>query len=143
MNQTLHLAMEESEGRVRDLVAVCFGAAAASGWWTDLHNGGPLHAYEDHDGHVPARINVGEKLMLIVSEVAEGMEGHRKNLMDDKLPHRPMIEVELADALIRICDLAGGLNLDLGGAVREKLLYNAQRADHKIENRLTEHGKKY
>lgn len=26
--------------------------------------------------------------------------------MDDKLPHRPMIEVELADAVIRIFDMA-------------------------------------
>lgn len=87
--------------------------------------------------------NIGEKLMLIVSELAEAMEGHRKNLMDDKLPHRPMLEVELADALIRIFDLAGGLGLDLGGAFEEKLAYNATRADHKLENRLLPNGKKY
>ena len=142
-NDMLRAEMQDSALPVRKLVSVCFGAAAASGWWTDLHNGGPLHAYEDHDGHVPARINVGEKLMLIVSEVSEAMEGHRKSLMDDKLPERPMIEVELADALIRICDLAGGLGLDLGGAVRDKLLYNANRPDHKPENRLKENGKKY
>lgn len=44
--------------------------------------------------------------------------------MDDKIPHRSMLEVELADALIRICDMAGGLGLDLEGAVLEKLEYN-------------------
>lgn len=81
--------------------------------------------------------------MLIVSEVSEAMEGHRKNLMDDKLPHRPMIEVELADALIRIADLAGALGLDLGGAVEEKLAFNASRPDHKLENRMAAGGKAY
>ena len=82
-------------------------------------------------------------LCLIHSEISEAMEGHRKNLMDDKLPHRSMLEVELADAVIRICDMAGGLGLDLDGAINEKLEFNKNRADHKIENRLTENGKKF
>ena len=63
--------------------------------------------------------------------------------MDDKLPHRSMIEVELADAVIRIADLAGALNLDLGGAVQEKLEFNRHRPDHKLENRIAEGGKAY
>jgi hypothetical protein len=71
------------------------------------------------------------------------MEGHRKNLMDDKLPHRKMQEVEIADAAIRIFDLAGAMGYDLGAAIVEKLSFNAQRADHKIENRLKPGGKAY
>lgn len=78
---------------------------------------------------------VGTMLMLIVSEIAEAMEGYRKGLMDDHLPDRKMIEVELADAVIRIGDLAGKLGLDLGGAIVDKLEYNRTRADHKRENR--------
>src|SRR5690242_9504581 len=65
--------------------------------------------------------NKGELLMLMVSELAEGMEGERKNLMDDKLPHRKMIEVELADAVIRILDYADGFGYDVGAAIIEKL----------------------
>jgi len=103
----------------------------AAGWYTDIKTGEPL------------KVNVGEKLMLIVSEVSEGMEGHRKNLMDDKLPHRKMLEVELGDAIIRIADLAGHLGLDIEGAIEEKLAYNRVRPDHKIENRKTENGKAY
>ena len=100
-------------------------------WWVSLETGEPIQR------------NVGELLMLIVSECAEAMEGHRKGLNDDKLPHRPMIEVELADALIRICDAAEGLGLDLPGAVAEKMAFNAVREDHKREHRLGVGGKKY
>jgi hypothetical protein len=87
--------------------------------------------------------NVGEMLMLVTSELAEALEGHRKGLMDDKLPHRRMFEVELADALIRLLDIAGGLGLDLGGAMVEKLAYNATRQDHTDAARLSPGGKKY
>ncbi len=83
------------------------------------------------------------KLMLVVSECAEAMEGDRKGSMDDKLPHRPMREVELADAVIRIFDLAGGYGMDLAGALVEKMQFNASRADHKIENRTSAGGKAY
>ena len=108
-------------------------ASAEAGWWTDLDSGEML----DVESLVPT------KLMLIVSEIAEGMEGHRKSKMDDHLPHRSMLEVELADAVIRIGDLAGALGLDLGGAIAEKMAYNAARPDHKIENRQKAEGKKY
>ena len=54
--------------------------------------------------------------------------------MDDHLPHRPMAEVELADALIRILDFVGMRGYDLGGVVQERLDYNRTRSDHKKEN---------
>lgn len=103
-------------------------------WWTDLHTGEPLYQQPSI---------VGAKLMLIVSEVAEAMEGHRKGLHDDKLPHRPMFEVELADALIRILDLAAAYKLDIGGATMEKLEYNKTRVDHTHEARKAPGGKAY
>lgn len=87
--------------------------------------------------------NKGELLCLIHSEISECMEGERKGLMDDKLPHRKMAEVELADALIRIFDYAGAYGYDLDGAVAEKRAFNATRADHKAEARLAAGGKKW
>ena len=100
-------------------------------WWHDLKTDQPIDR------------NKGEMLMLIVSEVAEAMEGERKGIMDDHIPHRKMAEVELADALIRIFDYAGAAGYDLSGAMREKLLYNINRADHKPEARLADGGKKF
>ena len=111
-----------------------------AGWWTDLDSGLDL-VQQARCGTRLGKAIVAEKLCLIHSEISEAMEGARKNLPDDKLPHRPMIEVELADAVIRILDLCGALNLDLDGAIKEKLIFNLTRPDHKIENRTKEGGK--
>ncbi|WP_246610003.1 hypothetical protein [Comamonas fluminis] len=112
----------------------CHGAAKRAGWWQHPATGEPVQ-------NNPYCFS--NKLMLIVSEVSEAMEGDRKNLMDDKLPHRPMREVELADAVIRIFDLAGAYDMDLGGAIQEKLAFNAQRPDHKLATRQAAGGKAY
>lgn len=117
--------------QINELVKTCFEASKKAGWHTNIETGELLNR------------NKGEMLMLVVSEVAEAMEGERKGLQDDHLPNRPMAEVELADAVIRICDYAGMWGYDLGGAIVEKLAYNATRSDHKIENRLKDNGKKW
>lgn len=100
-------------------------------WWVDIATG------------VPKERNFGEMMALVHSEISEALEADRKQLMDEKLTHRQGVEVELADAIIRILDVAGGLNLDIGGALVEKMAYNARRLDHTIEHRLAAGGKKY
>lgn len=148
-------------------------------WWIDIHTGERIVRNQD------------ELLMLVVTELAEAVEGVRKNLMDDKLTHRKMEEVEMADAFIRLMDYAGGFkldlvtltphavqdnkaealfhivkllrpecawislsiaqieaychhfNLDLFGAVEEKLEFNQKRKDHTHEARRAEGGKKF
>ncbi len=118
-------------------------------WWLDLSKPCDCPPFSAScpkckgAGYPPKERNVGELLMLCVSELAEAMEGHRKDLPDDKLPHRTMFEVELADCLIRIFDIAGGYNLDLAGAFEEKMDYNTKRKDHTIAARLEAGGKKY
>ncbi len=114
---------------LNDWAEIC--RSAADKWYRDPATGEKINR------------NVGECLMLMVSEIAEAMEGHRKGLRDDKLPHRSMFEVELADLLIRTFDLAGEHRLDLDGAVREKMRFNAKRADHTNESRLALGGKRY
>lgn len=100
-------------------------------WWQDPHTGQPI------------KRNKGELLALIHSEISEALEGERKNLMDDKLPHRKMAEVELADALIRILDYSAGFGYDIQGAYEEKMAYNATREDHKHESRVIAGGKQF
>lgn len=117
------------------LQSACHGAAYKSGWWTDIRTG--------EDFTQTHNFNVPEKLCLIHSEISEGMEGYRKNLQDDKLPHRKMLEVELADAVIRCFDLAGGMGYELGAAIAEKMAYNARREDHKLEARQQKSGKAF
>lgn len=119
----------------RALTNACHGPAKASGWWTDLKTGEALT--------IDTPRFVVEKLCLVHSEISEAMEGHRRGLMDDKLPHRTMLEVELADAAIRIFDMAGGFGLDVAGAIAEKLLYNRTRADHQLSNRHAVGGKAF
>lgn len=120
--QTAHLGL-------RYLQAICHHLAVSAGWWDNTN---------PQDGNV-----FGCKLALVHSEISEALEGARRGKMDDHLPHRKMEEVELADAIIRILDLAGARKLDVAGAVLEKLAYNLQRADHKRENRAAEGGKKF
>lgn len=132
---------------VNHLVYLCHSAAFHAGWWHHKPTGLDLRQVIcQPDGPMQQLLSgalVAQKLCLTHSEVSEAMEGHRKGLMDDKLPHRTMLEVELADAVIRICDLAGALRLDLGGAVAEKMAFNAQRPDHKPEAREAAGGKTY
>lgn len=70
-------------------------------WWVSLETGQPIER------------NKGELLMLVITELAEAVEGIRKNLMDDKLPNRRMEEVEMADAFIRLLDFAGGFGITI------------------------------
>lgn len=102
------------------------------GWWT--------REDELSTGKDRATL-IASKMALIHSEVSEALEGMRKDLMDDHLPHRKMVEVELADTVIRILDLAGFMDIDLGSALAEKFAYNQTRSDHKKENREKSGGK--
>ena len=76
-----------------------------------------------------------------------------------EITHRPGLIVELADAVIRILDLAGSRmaierasgkietcdgydHHPFGTVLIEKMDFNANREDHKIENRRGPNGKR-
>lgn len=70
--------------------------------------------------------NMGETLMLIVTELAEAMEAHRTQDQEN-------FNEEIADTFIRLLDLCGGLNLDLEAEIAKK--------SEKNKNRPYKHGK--
>jgi len=89
------------------------------------HTNSVAHGFWD----VPAETHViPAKLMLIVSEVSEALEAHRNG-------DKANMGEELADIIIRVCDLAGEQEIDLGAEVLAKMAHNA--------NRPYLHGKAY
>jgi|TARA_R110000868_G_scaffold279694_2_gene539766 NTP pyrophosphatase (non-canonical NTP hydrolase) len=100
--------------------------------------------------------NVGEMLMLVVSELGEAIEAHRSGRkalvelfnvkeIDRTEPSdyqndfeqciKDTFEDEVADAVIRIMDMCEGLGIDLERHIDLKLEYNRTRP--------YKHGKKY
>lgn len=124
--------------KINEICDEMYQNCVEAGWYHDIHSGAPLV------------MNIPERLMLMVSEISEAMEAHRKNLKDDKLPQYSGMAVELADLFIRMCDLVGYLKdigydsmEDFDKIIQEKRWYNAKREDHKVENRKAEGGKAF
>lgn len=91
----------------------CHALARSKGWY---------------DG--PGERNIGEQLMLVVTEVAEAMEDLRDGKMAlsyDEKGKPTGFPIEIADVMIRLFDLAGYLRIDLEDAVETKMQYNHSR----------------
>lgn len=84
-----------------ELSEFCHGVAKEKGFWDKERN-------------------IGEALMLIVTEIAEAMEAHR--IEDDA-----NFKEELADTFIRLLDLCGGLNIDIEAEIEQKMQINKKR----------------
>ena len=102
--------------------------------------------------------NFGESLMLVVSELSEALEADRNGKWRrtdctgvgcDKCPgcngplppkdferlFKGTVEEEIADAIIRLFDIAGVWEINLDWWIKSKMAYN--------ETRPYKHGKKY
>ncbi len=83
--------------------------------WCEL-----CHSIAKEKGFWNKERNVGEALMLIVTELAEAMEGYRHK--DDA-----NFREELADTFIRLFDLCGGLGIDIEAEIAKKAEKNKSR----------------
>ena len=92
---------------LNELAGICHSIAVEKGFWDEKRN-------------------LGEALMLIVTELAEAMEAHR--VQDDA-----NFKEELADTFIRLLDLCGGLKIDIEEEISKK--------SQKNKNRPYKHGK--
>ena len=90
----------------------CHTISVAKGW------------YEKDNGYR----NPGELIALIHSELSEALEALRDgNKPDKNLPDHNSLAVELADAVIRIFDMAAYMDCDLPSAIIDKMEYNKTR----------------
>lgn len=115
-----------------------------------------IHKNAKEKGFWDMKHNFGNDLMLIVSELGECLEAHRKgefakvrefenSINSDecdltyneafKMYVKDTVEDELADSLIRILDCAKGWGIDIEKHVHYKMKFN--------ESREKLHGKKY
>ncbi len=86
---------------LNELSQLCHRVAVEKGFWDEKRN-------------------IGEALMLIVTELAEAMEAHR---VQDEANFRE----EIADSFIRLLDLCGGLGIDIEEEIHKKSFKNKQR----------------
>lgn len=108
-----------------------------------------IHETAREKGFYDRPVNIGEKLMLVVSELGEAVEAHRKNKFSEtktfltnreKLANseynnsqnfkayiKDSFEDEIADAMIRLLDLSEHMKIDLEFHIKEKMKFNATR----------------
>lgn len=99
--------------------------ASINQWRDYAHSVAREHGWWDKED-----FNVGEKLMLVTTELAEAMEDYRTGKMDLYLDEKGKpcgFPSELADAVIRILDLCGRMDIDLADAMVTKSFYNESR----------------
>lgn len=67
------------------------------------------------------------QLCLIHSELGEATDALRKDKVDDHIPEFLGVEAELADAVIRIMNMAAAKNYRVAEAIIAKMAYNKTR----------------
>lgn len=104
--------------QIREIAAIAHETAVKKGWYDN----GPR--------------NVGEVLALMHSELSEALEEWRSGRplteiryqeTGERLPKPEGFPIELADCIIRLCDTANALNIDLEEAIVLKMHYNESR----------------
>lgn len=88
-----------------------------------------IHFLAVSKGFWPENRSIAECVALIHSEISEFLEAARKPIakQDHHCPEFKNMEIELADAVIRIFDLSARLDLRIGPAIVAKHGFNITR----------------
>lgn len=103
---------------IKELVKKAHENAKNKGFWEDYDGLEELENSKKYMGLVNAAI--GNRLMLIVSELGEALEALRKEDYEN-------FKEEIADVVIRVGDLCGGLYIDLEEEIKNKMDKNVLR----------------
>lgn len=103
----------------------------------------PIYSHSEHilerlDALPPELLRAVAWMVLVVTEVGESIEDILNEHMttDANMAGKPTgLGSELADIIIRVCDTAGALGLDMEAELRSKLDYNRTRS-HKHGGKL-------
>lgn len=109
---------------INDIVNAAHETAREKGFYDDIY---AVYNFLDNQGQTALQQAVKRDFVLaqlakVDSEVGETVGAiQRRGIYSDD------VSEELADIVIRVCDLAGYLEINLGRAVHQKMLHNKQR----------------
>lgn len=103
---------------IKELVISAHENARRHGFWEDFDEVVKMAGRKFSDEF--SNNAIGNRLMLITDEVSEAHEALRKNDTEN-------FKEELADIVIRVADLAGGLGVDLEAEIIKKMAKNKDR----------------
>jgi NTP pyrophosphatase (non-canonical NTP hydrolase) len=86
---------------IKELTNLCHKIAKEKGFWDQERN-------------------LGEMLMLVVTEIGEAMEAYR-------IQDKENFNEEIADTFIRLFDLCGGLKINIETEIKRKMTKNKAR----------------
>jgi len=90
-----------------------------------------VHLNAKNKGWHDTERSFGELIALCHSELSEALEEYRNGKDPDAVYFREDkpegIPIELADVIIRIFDMCGLYQIDIGGAIFQKMMYNSSR----------------
>ena len=99
-------------GALNEIVQTCHNTADSKGFW------------DQQEQSLDRRREIGMRLMLVVTEVAEAFEAIRES-REDAIPFN--FAEEIIDTLIRLFDLAFAYGIDVGKVLEHKMKLNAAR----------------
>jgi NTP pyrophosphatase (non-canonical NTP hydrolase) len=148
---------KESHKQIKDLIKRCHGTAVEKGFYECPKCEGAGEIFTENNSYLRCPVcggngenpnkNTGELLMLIVSELGEALEAHRKwrfanwnwaevNFKDGFVTGiKDTFEDEIADVFIRLFDMCGYLDVDIEKHIYAKMKFNSTRKKR--------HGKRY
>jgi hypothetical protein len=117
---------ESADSKIYDLILLMHSTLVYGESGVDQFNSNNIASYRE---------NFSENLMNITSYLTAAYNVDRK---EDK---QYLIILCIANAMFTAINLAEKLGYNIGSVIKEKMIYNLTRSDHKVKNRLKSGGK--